>query len=200
MKTLLIATTNANKVREIAAKLQELGATDIRLLDLTTFPDYIAPEENGATFAENARIKALAAACHSGQCALADDSGLTVAALNGAPGVHSARYAGAGHDDAANNAKLLAELTDVPEQRRQAAFCCAIALARPDGQVYLAEGRVEGTIWTAPRGANGFGYDPLFYLPQFGRTMAELSPQEKNRVSHRARALKNLITDFRRVL
>jgi XTP/dITP diphosphohydrolase len=189
MKTLLIATANAHKVREINAKLRQQGLTDIKLLDLSAYPAYTPPEENGAAFAENAMLKARAAASYSGQLALADDSGLTVAALGGAPGIYSARYAGAGHNDAANNAKLLAKLADVPPKRRQAAFCCVIALAQPGGQCWLAEAKVEGLILQAPRGSSGFGYDPLFYLPQYGCSMAELAPEEKNRISHRALAL-----------
>ena len=193
MHTLLIATTNINKVSEISAKLRRQGLADIALTDLTAYPAYAPPPENGATFAENAALKARAAAGYSGQMALADDSGLTVAALGGAPGIFSARYAGAGHDDAANNLKLLAELADMPPEQRQAAFCCVIALARPDGQCWLAEGRVEGMILESPRGSAGFGYDPLFYLPQYGCSMAELSQEEKNRVSHRALALENAL-------
>ena len=199
MRTLLIATANDNKVREIKAKLCQQGLDDIELLDLSTFPEYTPPEENGATFAQNAALKARAAANYSGYAALADDSGLMVAALGGAPGIYSARYAGAGHNDAANNAKLLAELADTPPERRQAAFCCLIALAKPDGQCWLAEGLVEGMILKAPRGKAGFGYDPLFYLPTYGRAMAELTPDEKNRISHRALALEKALPLIRRL-
>jgi len=199
MKTLLIATANAHKVREINAKLRQQGLIGIELLDFTAYPKYAPPEENGATFAENAALKARAAASYSGYVALADDSGLMVAALGGAPGIYSARYAGAGHNDAANNAKLLAELADTPPERRQAAFCCLIALAKPDGQCWLAEGLVEGMILKAPRGKAGFGYDPLFYLPTYGRAMAELTPDEKNRISHRALALEKALPLIRRL-
>ena len=199
MQTLLIATTNGDKMREIAAKFQEGGLADIGLLDLTAYPSYVPPEENGATFAENARIKALAAAAMSGHAALADDSGLTVEALEGAPGIFSARYAGTGHNSAANNAKLLLELAEVPPEKRQAAFCCAIALALPAGRFWLAEAQVEGIILEAPQGSGGFGYDPLFYLPRLGRAMAELSPQEKNRMSHRALALEKAMALLRRL-
>ncbi|MCL1905965.1 MAG: RdgB/HAM1 family non-canonical purine NTP pyrophosphatase [Clostridiales bacterium] len=193
MRTLLIATTNPNKVREIAAKLKGFGLPDTVFTDLTPYPAYTPPKEDGATFAKNARIKALAAAAMSGHAVLADDSGLTVAALGGAPGIYSARYAGAGHDDAANNAKLLKELEGVPHKDRKAAFCCAIALALPCGSIWQTEAQTEGIILTAPRGSGGFGYDPLFYLPAYGCSMAELSPQEKNRVSHRALALENAL-------
>jgi len=186
---IVIATANINKVEEIRAKLRELGASHIELRDLGAYAAYVPPEENGATFAANARIKAVAAAAMSGYTALADDSGLMVEALGGAPGVYSARYAGCGHDDAVNNAKLLQELAGVPLERRQAAFHCSIAIARPTGEVLLAEGRVDGIILEQPRGRSGFGYDPLFYVTELGCGMAELSMEEKNRVSHRARAL-----------
>lgn len=197
MKTLLIATNNAHKVREIGSVLRDAGMEDIALTDLTAYPNYVAPEENGATFAENARIKAVAAARYTGHLALADDSGLTVEALGGAPGIFSARYAGKEQLDAANNAKLLAKMAQVPPGQRQAAFCCVIALAKPNGQFWLAEGRVEGMILETPQGNGGFGYDPLFYLPPYGQTMAELSPQEKNRISHRALALQKALPILR---
>ena len=193
MKTLLIATTNKHKVAEISAKLGELGLIDIELLDLSAYPEYIAPVENGLNFAENAALKARAAASVSGYWALADDSGLTVEALGGAPGIYSARYAGVQQDDAANNAKLLTQLAHTPAGQRQAAFCCAIALASPEGQLRLAEGKVEGEILKEPRGGAGFGYDPLFYLPALGRAMAELTTAEKNRLSHRAIALEKIL-------
>lgn len=189
MKTVVIATTNAHKVQEIRAKLLEMGAADIELLDLTSYPGYQPPEETGDTFAANARLKAVAVAAMSGQIALADDSGLAVDALGGAPGVYSARYAGEEQLDAANNAKLLAELAGLPAEQRQAAFHCAIALAHPRGEVLLAEGLVQGRILEAPRGSGGFGYDPLFFVTELGIGMAELSMPQKNRISHRARAL-----------
>jgi len=200
MPTLLIATANAHKVEEIRAKLRGLGAQDIELLDLGAYAAYTPPEENGLTFAANARIKAVAAAAMSGHIALADDSGLMVEALGGAPGVHSARYAGQGHDDAANNAKLLAELAGTPLKRRQAAFHCSIAIAHPQGELLTAEGRVEGYILEQPRGRGGFGYDPLFYVTELNRGMAELNMEEKNRVSHRARALEAALPLLLRLL
>ena len=199
MKTLLIATTNADKVQEIAAKLSDAGLSEITLRDLTAYPGYPPPEENGDTFAQNASVKALFAASYSGFPALADDSGLTVAALGGAPGVYSARYAGPRQDSAANNTKLLKELAQTPRTRRQAAFCCAIALALPDGCVWLSEAQVAGIILEAPRGNGGFGYDPLFYLPECDRSMAELTRAEKNRLSHRALALEKAIPLLRRL-
>lgn len=200
MKTIIIATSNAHKVQEIRAKLLEMGADDIELLDLTAYPDYQPPEEDGATFAVNARLKAVAVAEMSGHIALADDSGLAVEALLGEPGVYSARYAGIGHDDAANNAKLLRELAGLPEEQRRAAFHCAIAIAHPHGEVLLAEGRVDGRILEAPRGQGGFGYDPLFYVTELACGMAELSLAQKNRVSHRARALEKALPLLLRML
>lgn len=186
MPKLLLATANSHKVRELAEMLQN---TDWEVLSLADFPDITIPPEDGATFQENALIKALSAAEQSGLLTLADDSGLTVDALDGAPGVHSARFAGEGHDDAANNAKLLRLLAEVPADRRGAAFVCVIALASPDGAFLTTQGECRGEIAHAPRGQNGFGYDPLFYLPELGRTMAELSEAEKNQISHRGRAM-----------
>ncbi len=145
------------------------------------------PEE-GDTFLANAVAKARAYADMTGLLALADDSGLEVDALRGAPGVRSARFAGEGASDAERNAYLLRLLEGVPPDRRTARFVCVIAIAEPEGELQTVRGTVEGMIAPAPRGGGGFGYDPLFYLPWLGRTMAELSPAEKNRLSHRARA------------
>lgn len=145
-------------------------------------------EEGGSTFAANAAIKAKAYADLSGLLALADDSGLEVDALGGEPGVMSARYAGPGVSDADRYSLLLERLAGVPWESRQARFRCAIAIAEPRGEVRVVEGRVEGYIAFAPAGEHGFGYDPVFFLPEKGLTMAQLSPEEKNRTSHRARA------------
>ena len=149
--------------------------------------------EDGETFEANACKKALEMACYSGCLTLADDSGLVVAALAGAPGVHSARYAGEQGNDAANNAKLLTELTEVVDEKRQAAFCCVMALATPEGECQTFSGRVSGLIMRGERGDDGFGYDPLFMVPEYGKTMAELPLDIKNRISHRGAALKQLI-------
>jgi XTP/dITP diphosphohydrolase len=146
-------------------------------------------EETGATFAENAELKARAAAEWSGLWALADDSGLEVDALHGGPGVHSNRFAGPNTTEAQRNRRLLELLQDVPPSRRTARYRAVIAVAAPDGRVWLSEGACEGVILESPRGEGGFGYDPLFFFPQLDRTMAEISPEVKNRVSHRARAL-----------
>jgi XTP/dITP diphosphohydrolase len=152
--------------------------------------------EDGDDFAANARKKAETIAQLTGRPCLADDSGLVVDALHGAPGVHSARYAGVQGDDAANNARLLQELAEVPVGRRQAAFCCVMALCRPGRETSLFEGRVDGCILPAPRGDGGFGYDPLFLVDGCERTMAELPLAEKNRLSHRGQALRQVVLEL----
>ncbi|MBO7667567.1 MAG: RdgB/HAM1 family non-canonical purine NTP pyrophosphatase [Firmicutes bacterium] len=191
-KKLLLATGNAHKVREIKEIFAEQGLTGWEIIDLSSFPAYEPPEEDGDSFRANAAIKAAAAARMSGLIALADDSGLAVEYLDGAPGIYSARYAGTG-DDADNRKKLLSVLTDVEEEQRAGAFVCCACLAFPaeDGDVglWFGEGRCEGRIARAERGENGFGYDSLFYLPERGCTMAELAPDLKNRLSHRFRAM-----------
>jgi XTP/dITP diphosphohydrolase len=184
---LLVATNNPGKVREYEELL------DGQPVEIT-FPAHeglvLQVEESGNTFEENARIKALAYARASGLLTLADDSGLEVDALGGAPGVQSARYAGPGTSDADRYRKLLAALEGVPAGRRSARFRCVVALAHPDGTVQTADGTCEGEIGFAPRGEHGFGYDPVFVVDGCGgRTMAELPPEVKNRISHRARAV-----------
>jgi len=186
-----MATRNAGKVRELRDLLQGLG---IELLSLTDFPDLPEIPEEGATFAENAGAKAREVARLTHLPALADDSGLEVAALGGRPGVFSARYAQDRTQpevpgDADNWGKLLEEMAGVPWEEREARFVCAIALALPGGRVFTARGECGGYIALEPRGEYGFGYDPVFWVPEFGRTMAELGPEVKNRLSHRARAL-----------
>ncbi len=192
MKTVVIASNNAHKAREIAEALDFPGWEFRTLRDLGIASD---PAEDAETFAGNARIKALAAREASGERAvLADDSGLEVDALDGAPGVRSARYAGEPCDDAANNAKLLAALADVPDARRSARFVCALAFIDEDGTETAARGTVEGRIAREGRGSHGFGYDPLFLPDAFSgsRTLAEALPEEKNAVSHRGNALREL--------
>ncbi|MFZ9916082.1 MAG: RdgB/HAM1 family non-canonical purine NTP pyrophosphatase [Phycisphaerales bacterium] len=193
MKRLVIATSNPHKVEEIAAVLGRLGIECVPL-GRTDIPE---PDEDGETFEANARIKAVEYAKALGATVLADDSGLEVDALGGAPGVHSARYAGVGatraERDEANNAKLLAALAGVPDEQRAARFVCVLCVAAPDGAIEAeARGTFEGRIGQAPRGANGFGYDPLLVLDD-GRTSAELSPEEKNARSHRGNALRRLV-------
>jgi XTP/dITP diphosphohydrolase len=185
MQTLLIATTNQNKLREYAAIFAGLPF-DLRTLRDLGIDDDV--EETGATFAENARLKAEYYVARSGLPALADDSGLEVAALGGEPGVMSHRYAGPGASDADRNALLLKKLEGVPFHARLARFVCAIALAHPGGSTEDVEGVLAGVIELAPRGEHGFGYDPLFYVLDENATLAELPPERKNQISHRAMA------------
>ncbi|MBI2373080.1 MAG: RdgB/HAM1 family non-canonical purine NTP pyrophosphatase [Deltaproteobacteria bacterium] len=177
---LLVATSNPGKVKEIAAMVGERA----RVETLLDHPEVVMPEETGATFEENARLKAEHLATMTGEVAIADDSGLEVDALDGRPGVSSARYAPG--PDAARNEKLLGELGE--STSRSARFVCAMALAVPGGPTRVVRGTVEGRIGRSPRGGGGFGYDPIFELGD-GRTMAELAVEEKNRISHRGRAL-----------
>ena len=204
MRDLVIATHNAGKRREFATLLQGLA---LRLRDLSEFSPAPEVEEEAATYAANARAKALAAAHHTNLPALADDSGLEVDALGGAPGVRSARFAAdwcaatgemppGDSADARNVALLLRLLAGVAVERRGARFCCAIAVAAPDGRTLVAAGSCAGSIATAPRGANGFGYDPVFLLPARGLTFAELTNEEKQAVSHRAAACAALRADL----
>jgi XTP/dITP diphosphohydrolase len=188
---LVMATRNPGKIRELQAILRDTGVTLLSLADFPLLPDI--PEE-GATFAENAATKALAVARLTGQAALADDSGLMVEALKGAPGVFSARYAQdrtapAPPTDADNWRKLLEEMQGVPWGERGARFVCELALATPDGRLLTARGECKGVIALEPQGEAGFGYDPVFWVPEYGATMAQLGPEIKNRISHRAKAL-----------
>jgi XTP/dITP diphosphohydrolase len=181
----VIATRNKGKRREFEELAQGLG---LRLHSLDEYPSAIDPEETGATFEENALIKARAAVQATGLWALADDSGLCVEALGGRPGIHSARYAEG--SDQSRWQKLLSELDGVPEPRRGAAFVCVLALVGPQGESRISEGRCEGRIGFDARGEQGFGYDPVFLVAGdvAGRTMAELSAEEKHALSHRGRA------------
>jgi XTP/dITP diphosphohydrolase len=185
MPRLLIATNNPGKAAELRRLLEGCGWNLLTPADLGL---ELEVEESGGTYAENARIKALAYAQAGGVVALADDSGLEVDALDGRPGPLSARYAGPDRTDQERVAALLAELEGVPDERRTARFRAVIAVADPTGRVELAEGTVEGRIARAPRGENGFGYDPVFLLPDRGLTTAELPSGEKDAVSHRGRA------------
>jgi XTP/dITP diphosphohydrolase len=183
---LVFATTNRGKLREVGAILAADGVTVVGSADVVPGWQVV---EDGVTFAANARIKAVDLARRSGLPTLGDDSGLEVDALGGRPGVRSARYAGAHATDAANVALLLRELHDTPDEARGAAFRCALALAWPDGAVVEADGRCEGRIARSPRGAGGFGYDPVFVDPESGHTFGELPAETKNAFSHRRRAL-----------
>ena len=197
---LLIATGNAGKAGEFR---QMLGADRFAWCDLSSFPDAPDVEETGHTFRANACLKASTYARHFNLWTLADDSGLEVDALNGSPGVLSARWAQvnqAGNGDADNNALLLRMLENVPDERRTARFVCVLALARPDGRIILtARDTIEGRIIHAPRGTNGFGYDPLFLIDSLGKTTAELDPVHKHQVSHRGQALRRLRTQMQRL-
>lgn len=186
MKELLIATRNRGKMKEIAAFLDGIVERVSCAADYAGFPETV---EDCPTFELNALKKAREAMRFSGLPALADDSGLVVDALDGRPGVYSARFAGEDADDAANNLKLLAELEAVAPELRQCAFVCAMAFVTPAGQERVFTGRVAGQVLFQARGNGGFGYDPLFLVDGFGRSMAELSVEEKNRVSHRGQAL-----------
>lgn len=182
---LLIATHNQGKKREYARLLCGLGLELTTLNEVGIHTDVV---EDGATYSENALLKARTYAALSGMLTLADDSGLEVDALGGAPGVHTARYAGAGADDRQRYSLLLHNLQGVPDAERTARFRCVIALAWPNGRTAVVEGTCEGRIAHEPRGANGFGYDPVFFVPEHDCTMAELPEEVKNRISHRARA------------
>jgi XTP/dITP diphosphohydrolase len=187
---LVIATGNAGKLREFRSLLGGLP------LELTSSAELKlpSPEETGGTFLANALLKARHAASLSGSAAVADDSGLEVDALNGAPGIYSARYAGLRADDAANNAKLVHALAGLPYERRRARYRCALVFIEnaADAAPLVAEADWEGYILDAPRGAGGFGYDPYFWLPELNQTAAELPPAEKNRLSHRGKAMRML--------
>jgi XTP/dITP diphosphohydrolase len=189
MADLLLASQNPGKLQEmrlLAAGLQfhVIGPQELGILD--------APEETGESFLENARIKALAYARRSGRLTVADDSGLSVDALGGAPGLYSSRFGGEGASDADRNALLLARLDGVPPERRGARFTSAVVVARGDSVLFEVEEQVVGRIADAPRGANGFGYDPLFFYEAFGRTFGEVPRGEKDRVSHRGKAFAKL--------
>ena len=190
IRELVVATGNKGKLAELRALLSDLGIT-VRSQDEFGVPEV---EETGLSFIENAIIKARHASMHTGLAALADDSGLAVDALGGAPGVRSARYSGEGATDLANNQLLLERLADVPDAQRVARFHCALALLRSvtDPVPIICCGSWEGRILRAPRGEGGFGYDPLFLVPDLDRTSAELPAEQKNRLSHRARAFAQL--------
>ena len=197
MPRLVIGSRNKKKLLE----LQDLlGDLELELVDLSGWPDVPDVEETGETFAENARLKATAYAKAIGEWVLAEDSGLVVPALKGRPGVYSARYAGTHGDDTANNRKLLAELAPLPDDRRVAYYVCVAALASADGEIRaVAEGRCHGVIVKEPRGTGGFGYDPLFEIPEYHQTFGELSLRVKQALSHRARAVIQLRSELRKI-
>ncbi|MCH2124146.1 MAG: XTP/dITP diphosphatase [Pirellulaceae bacterium] len=191
MQNLVLASRNSKKTKELATLFAPAG---IHLLNVHNFPTAPHVEETGATFAENAAQKASQVASSLTQWTLADDSGLAVAGLNGAPGVHSARYAGEPSSDRRNNEKLLQQISSLPTEQRTAQFVCHLVIADPTGKIYLrAEAACRGRILSAPQGTIGFGYDPLFLVPEYSQTFAELSLAVKNCLSHRARAFRQLL-------
>jgi len=189
MKKLVVASGNTHKVQEVKKILAPMG---FHVRSMKEIKKELDIQEDGGSFEENALIKARALSAISREIVLADDSGLEVEALDGAPGIYSARYAGVHGDDQANNDRLLRELEDVPWEKRGARFYCAIAVVFPHGEEIVVNGECKGFIGYEPKGTNGFGYDPLFYIPELGKTFAQLEPEEKNRISHRSRALKKL--------
>lgn len=189
ISTLVIATRNPGKLREFRSLLAETG---LKILGLTDLPIQSNCEETGLSFAENARLKAVSYSLHTELPVLADDSGLEVPALGGVPGIHSARYVGPGASDSERIGKLLSELQQTGADR-QARFVCVLALAENGSVILEIEGECQGEIAHEPRGSNGFGYDPVFLLPKLGRTYGELSEEEKNRCSHRCRAVQLLL-------
>ena len=188
MKKIVVATKNPGKIREMTMAFRELPVELVALASFGSLPDAV---EDGATFAANAEIKARFYMQATGVACLADDSGLEVEVLGGAPGVHSARFAGYHADDAANNAKLLDELTRVGRAQSAAAYRCALAFVDTNGRLLLASGSCQGTVKKEPRGVGGFGYDPYFYIEE-NKTMAELTLQEKDKISHRGNALREM--------
>jgi XTP/dITP diphosphohydrolase len=188
-RRVVLATRNAGKVVELR-RILEAAAIDVELVGMDAFPDVPDVPETGATFTENALLKARAVCAATGLVAVADDSGLAVDALNGMPGILSARWAGRHGDDAANLALVLGQIADLPDERRGAAFVCVAAAVGPGGGEAVAEGRVDGLLVRESRGSNGFGYDPIFVPYGFEVTTAEMSAEEKDAISHRGKAFR----------
>lgn len=195
MKKLVVATKNKGKLKEIAEIMEGLPFEVISMGEAGLDIDI---EENGSTFEENALIKARAVAAASGEAAMGDDSGLEVDYLDGAPGIYSARFGGEGATDADKYLKLLGMLEKAPENKRSARFVCAAAVVFADGKEFVVRGTCEGVIGHEPIGSNGFGYDPVFYLPEFNRTFAQLSSEEKNGISHRGKALRLIFEELKK--
>lgn len=189
MKKIVFATGNQGKLREVKKILADLN---VDIVSMKEEGIQIDVDENGTTFAENAQIKATAIGAHTDAIVLADDSGLVIDALNGEPGIYSARYLGEDTSYRIKNQNLIDRLEGVPDEKRTAHFVCAIAAALPDGTVLHTEGTIEGIIGYEERGENGFGYDPIFYVPKLGKTTAELTDDEKNAISHRGSALEKM--------
>ncbi|WP_019242831.1 MULTISPECIES: XTP/dITP diphosphatase [Bacillus] len=197
MKKLIIATKNKGKAKEFVELFAPLGYEVMTMLDLE---DAIEVEETGKTFEENAILKAESLSKQYNTMAISDDSGLMIDALDGRPGVYSARYAGEAKNDEANIEKVLEELKNVPEEKRTARFYCALAVAIPGQETKTVSGTVEGRILTARQGENGFGYDPVFYVPSLEKSMAQLQSEEKNAISHRGNALRKLKETLNQIL
>jgi len=197
----VLATKNRGKVRDFSDIFNQTGLSGrVTLLDLSTFPGFPDVPEDGATFSENALIKARVAAEHTGMIALADDSGIVVDALDGAPGIYSARFAGPNADDRANNEKLLRMMKDVPEKERTATFRASVAIVSPEGRETVVTGECRGLIADAPLGTNGFGYDPLFFYPPLKKTYGQMADSEKNSISHRRRAIEAAASELMRFI
>ncbi len=197
MNKLVAATKNKGKIKEINEILSGFPFQVISMEELGITQDI---EENGSTFEENAMIKAAEIHNITGETVMADDSGLEVDYLNGAPGIYSARFAGEGATDEERNIKLLSMLEGVPFEKRKARFVCAIAVVMQNGKSFTVKGICEGYIGTGPKGKNGFGYDPLFFMPEFNMTTAQLAPEEKHEISHRGKALKLMAERLKDIL
>ena len=197
MKQIVLATKNKGKIKEFSRLLADV---EVEILGMDSFPHIVPVEETGATFAENAILKAEQVANETGLIAIADDSGLVVDCLDGAPGVYSARYAGDHGDDKANNLKLLAVMKNIPTDRRQGRFHCAIAISQPGGQTIVVEDVCQGCIAYKEEGDNGFGYDPLFIPDGFKKTMGQMEQDEKNKISHRAKAVAKAVATLKKLI
>lgn len=197
MRKFIAATRNKGKLKEISEILSGLPFEVISMQDAGIHHDI---EENGNTFEENAMIKAESVFKITGEAVMADDSGLEVDFLGGAPGIYSARFAGEGATDHDKNMKLLGLLEDVPFEKRTARFVCAIAVILPDGKRFTVRGTCEGYIGVAEKGKNGFGYDPLFYLPSFDMAVAQLDPATKHEISHRGKALRMMLEELEKII
>jgi len=194
---IVLATGNKNKIKEIKEKFSSSGTLEISSFEeLKNIPEII---ENAATFEGNALIKAEAVCRLTGLPSMADDSGLVIDALNGEPGVYSARYGGDNLSDTEKNELVLSKMKGLPEKKRSARFECVIAIALPDSRSFTVKGICTGLISNEPAGENGFGYDPIFYIPEAGRTMAQLTPEEKNRISHRGKALEKAFEMIKKI-
>lgn len=192
---IIFATGNEGKMKEVRMILKDLGLPVLSMKEAGVQADIV---EDGTTFEENAKIKAAAVQKLTGALVLADDSGLEIDYLNKEPGIYSARYMGEDTSYSVKNANLISRLAGVPDEQRTARFVCAIAAAFPDGEVLTTRGTIEGIIGYEERGENGFGYDPIFYLPEYKKSTAELSPEEKNALSHRGRALRQMEEELRK--